>query len=60
MLSGLEVSRLASTVFILKEFIENSHEDTIRAYLPHLIDVLMVVHYGLDDIASNLMEGTAK
>jgi len=50
-----QISRLASLVYIIKELLENTDEDTILGMYPHIIDSLMVVHYGLDDIALKLI-----
>ena len=59
-LQAISLSRLASVVYMLKELIENVEADSLIGMYPHITDTLMVVHYGLDEIALKIMEGKAK
>ena len=56
MLISSQVARFASMIYVLKELYRVSDDETMNELTPHIIDTLMVVHYGLDDLFLQLEE----
>ncbi len=55
LLVSSQIARFASLIYVIKELLEHTNEDVILGMYPHIIDTLMVAHYGLDGLSSKLI-----
>ena len=56
MLISSKIARFASMIYVLKELYRVSDDETMNELTPHIIDMLMIVHYGLDNLFLQIEE----
>ena len=51
-----KIARFASMIYLIKELYRVADDNTMNDMTPHIIDTLMVVHYGLDNLFTKIEE----